>query len=138
MPFLRLYLPEISVSRKRHLAQKLIETTIRTFELRPSDRDQITVQFLSQARPRRANCRIEVGCRDLPPANQRAFAEDVAPMLMRSLHLRAKNRLARLMGAEAEMPAKVDVRFLKLRLDDTTANEWAVGDALVADWERAA
>ena len=30
MPYLRLYLPEISIAQKRHIAQKLIDLTLRT------------------------------------------------------------------------------------------------------------
>lgn len=137
MPYLRLYLPEIPIARKRQLARKLIDTTLRTFQLHPADRDQITIQFLTPAKVRpRPNCRVEVGCRDLPAANKRAFTENVAPLITRSLRL--QSRLDWLKGGKVGPVPTVDVRFLELPFDSASPNEWAVGDALMADWNRAA
>ncbi len=135
MPYLRLYLPEISIAQKRHIAQKLIDLTLCTSRLRRYwDRDQITIQFLSQPR---ADCRVEVHCHNLTSMNRRAFAEEVAPLLIRSLHLNVKNRLAWLMGVGAEKP-RVDVRFLELPFDDVIASESTVENAFEAEWQRVA
>ncbi len=138
MPYLRLYLPEISIAQKRHIAQKMIDTTLGAFRLPASDREQVTVQFLSQPRARQRGCRVEVLCRDLPADRKQAFAEAVSPMLVRSLHLQVKNRLAWLMGVEAKIPPKVEVQFLGLPFDNAPASEPMVGDAFVAEWEKAA
>lgn len=139
MPYLRLYLPEISIAQKRHVAQKLIDLTLRTFRRRRYwDRDQITIQFLPQPRPR-AECRIEVHCHNLTLVNKRAFAEEAAPMLIRSLHLNIKNRLAWLMGIGAEkLPPKVDVSFLELPFEDMSPAEYTIGEAFIAEWDRVA
>jgi hypothetical protein len=138
MPYLRLYLPKISIAQKRHVAQRLIELTLRTSRRRRYwDRDQITIQFLPQ--PHQDDCRVEVHCHNASSVNQRAFAEEVAPMLIRSLHLNVKNRLGWLMGMEADkMPPKVDVRFLELPFDTVVASEWTVGDAFISEWDRVA
>ncbi len=139
MPYLRLYLPEISIAQKRHIAQKLIDLTLCTSRLRRYwDRDQITIQFLSQPRERRrAACRVEVYCHNLTSMNRRAFAEEVAPLLTRSLHSKVKNRLAWLMGVAAEKP-RVDVRFLELPFDDVVVSESIVETTFEAEWQRVA
>jgi phenylpyruvate tautomerase PptA (4-oxalocrotonate tautomerase family) len=139
MPYLRLYLPEISIAQKRHIAQRLIDTTLRTFQLGAPDRDQITIQFLSLLRGRqRVECRVEVHCHDVPCERQQAFAEEVTPMLIRSLHLHVKNRLAWLMGTEPKIPPRIHVRFLDLPCNKFSPSEWTVGDAFLSEWERAA
>jgi hypothetical protein len=132
-------LPEISIAQKRHVAQKLIELTLRTSRRRRYwDRDQITIQFLHQAHPRqRGECRVEVHGHNLSSVNRRAFAEEVAPLLIRSLHLNVKNRLAWLMGVGAEKP-RVDVRFLELPFDDMIASESIVENTFEAEWQRVA
>jgi hypothetical protein len=140
MPYLRLYLPEVSIAQKRHIAEKLIDLTLRASRRRRHwDRDQITIQFLPQAQPRqRGECRVEVLGHNLTLVNQRAFAEEVGPMLVRSLHLNVKNRLAWLMGIEPKVSPKVDVHFRELPFDAVVADECAIGDEFVADWKRAA
>jgi phenylpyruvate tautomerase PptA (4-oxalocrotonate tautomerase family) len=132
-------LPEISIAQKRHIAQKLIDMTLRTFQLRSSERDQITIQFLSQpGSRRRADCHLEIRSHDLTAENKRAFAEEVAPMLVRSLHLHVKNRLAWLMGQESKMSPEVEVRFQELPIDEVSPSDWKVGDVFVAEWRRVA
>jgi hypothetical protein len=140
MPYLRLYLPEISIAQKRHVAQKLIDLTLRTSRRRRYlDREQITIQFLPQSQPRqRGQCRVEVLGHNLTTVNQRAFTEEVAPMLVRSLHLNVRNRLAWLMGIEPKVSPKVDVLFHELPFDAVVADECPVGDEFVAEWKHAA
>jgi phenylpyruvate tautomerase PptA (4-oxalocrotonate tautomerase family) len=141
MPYLRLYLPEVSIAQKRHIAQKLIDLTLRTFRRRRYwDRDQITIQFLPQPQPRqRAECRIEVHCHNLTLVNKRAFAEEVAPLLVRSLHLHVKNRLAWLMGLGADrMPPKVDIDFLELPFDDVISSELEMANTFSSEWDQVA
>ncbi len=138
MPYLRLYLPEVSIAQKRHIAQKLIDLTLRTSRRRRHwDRDQITIQFLPQPR-KRGECRVEVLGHNLTSVNQRAFAEEVGPMLVRSLHLNVKNRLAWLMGIETRLSPKVDVHFRELPFDAVVAEEGTVAEEFVADWKLAA
>jgi hypothetical protein len=139
MPYLRLYLPKISIAQKRHVAQKLIELTLRTSRRRRYwDRDQITIQFLTQPR-QWDDCRVEVHCHNASSVNQRAFAEEVAPMLIRSLYLNVKHRLGWLMGIEVDkMPSKVEVQFLELPSDIVVPSEWTVGDAFISEWDRVA
>ena len=111
MPYLRLYLPEVSIAQKRYIARELLDTLMQTFPL--AERHQINIQFLSRSRMRRG-CKLEVRGRNLDPESKRAFTAAVVPMLIRSLHLKVKNRLAWLTGGEASLPPKVDVEFVEL------------------------
>jgi phenylpyruvate tautomerase PptA (4-oxalocrotonate tautomerase family) len=130
MPYLRLYLPEISIAQKRHIARELMDTTLRSFPL--AERNQITVQFLSRARrPRRADCKLEVRGRDLDPESKTAFVKAVTPMLIRSLHLNVKNRLSWLMGSMAT-PPRVDVEFVDLSL---SSRDWTPERVSLDRWE---
>jgi hypothetical protein len=140
MPYLRLYLPEISIAQKRHVAQKLIDLTLRASRRRRHwDREQITIQFLPQSQSRqRGECRVEVLGHNLTSVDQRAFTEEVGPMLIRSLHLNVKNRLAWLMGIETKLSPRVDVHFHELPFDAVVAGECTVGDAFVSEWKKAA
>lgn len=119
MPYLRLYLPEVSIAQKRHIARELLDTLVQSFPL--AERHQINIQFLSRSRIRRG-CKLEVRGRNLDPDSKRAFTAAVIPMLMRSLHLNVKNRLAWLMGGGVAMPPKVDVEFVEL-----SHNAWDSG-----------
>jgi hypothetical protein len=62
----------------------------------------------------RCGCKLEVRGRNLDPDSKRAFTAAVIPMLMRSLHLNVKNRLAWLTGAAVSTPPRVDVAFVEL------------------------
>ncbi len=140
MPYLRLYLPETSIGQKRRIAEKLIDLTMHSFQQRrQSDRHQITIQFLSEASTEQGPaCRVEVHSRKLASRNQQVFAEEVEPMLVRSLHLHAKSRMARLMGVKPATPPAVEIEFLDLVPDEVATAECPIGDALIDDWNRAA
>lgn len=130
MPYLRLYLPEISVAQKRRIAQQLIETTLRTYPF--FDRHQITIQFLPLARSRRhTRCAVEVRGHDLPSENRSAFAEAAASLLVQSLRLKVKDKLAWLLGGQSAMPSPVDVEFFELPRNN---GEW-IGDVSADDWK---
>ena len=130
MPYLRLYLPEISVVQKRRLAQQLIETTLRTYPF--FDRHDITIQFLPLARSRRhSRCAVEVRGHDLPAENRSVFAEAAATLLAHSLRLKVKDKWAWLLGGQSAMSPPVDVEFFEL---PRNTGEW-IGDVSADDWK---
>ena len=134
MPTLRLYVPEISIAQKRHIARELLDTTVREFPL--SERRQVNIQFLSVPSKRSSSCRLEVRGRDLDSANRSAFADAAVSLLTRSLHLNIKQRLAWLMGIEPSTRSKVEVRFLESAEDSFSPAENTVGQAIVREWEQ--
>ena len=130
MPYLRLYLPEISVVQKRRLAQRLIETTLRTYPF--FDRYQITIQFLPLKRSRRHNrCAVEIRGHDLPTENRDVFAEAATSLLAQSLRLKVRDKWAWLLGSQSATTAPVDVEFFEL---PRNSGEW-IGDVSADDWK---
>ena len=125
MPYLRLYSRNVSIEPKRVIAQKLIETTLRTFHLRPEERTQVTIQFIpprqvsgidgsQPAIPRGADFMLEVMAHDLTEAKKRAFAEEAAAMLTQLLPTKTRSRIARLLGIKADHPRQIARKFDEL------------------------
>ena len=106
MPYLRLHLPEVPIQQKRVIAQKLIEITMHAFGLRPEERYQVSVEFVSEpqlsvaerfqrASQREADCLFEVMGHDLTEEKKKAFAKETAA------------------GLTPLLPAKWKIRFIE-------------------------
>jgi hypothetical protein len=125
VPYLRLYSPDITLDQKRVAAQKLIEITLRTFHLRPAERNRITIQFISQppargvhglypAIPRRADFTLEVIGHDLTEEKKSAFAEEASAMLAHLGSGKPRSRIARLLGIKADRTRQIALQFNEL------------------------
>jgi hypothetical protein len=125
MPYLRLYSRHVQIEQKSTIAQNLIEVTLRTFHLRPEDRNRITVQFIpppqvsgvdgsQPAIPRGADFTLEVMAHHLTEAKKKAFAEEAATVLAHLLPTKAGSRIARLLGIKPEPPRQVALQFDEL------------------------
>jgi hypothetical protein len=141
MPYLRLYSRYVPIEQKGIVTQKLIEVTLRTFHLRPEDRNRITVQLIPPPQvsgadvsqsviPRGADFMLEVMAHHLTEAKKRASAEEAAAMLAQLLPTKARSRIARLLGIKPEPPSQVVLQFDELSP--------AISDPFVADSERRA
>ncbi len=121
MPYLRLHVPELSIERKRIVAQQLIDITLRAFHLRPKDRYLISVEFVRE--PRAAylgstdgsqDCLLEVIGHNLTEAAKRAFIAEATSMLGEALPLRLKSRVARLVGIKPDAARQIGFEFGEL------------------------
>ncbi len=141
MPYLRLYSRDVAIEQKGIIARKLIEITLRTFHLRPEERNRITIQFIpppqvsgvdgsQPAIPRGADFMLEVMAHHLTEAKKEAFAEETAAMLSPLLPTKARSRIAHLLGIKADPPRQIALQF-----DELSS---AISDPLVADPERRA
>jgi hypothetical protein len=141
MPYLRLYSREAQIEQKRVIAEQLIEITLRTFHLRPADRNRITIQFIPPSQvsgvdgyqpaiPHGADFMLEVIAHHLTEAIERAFAEDVSAKLAPLLPSKTGSRIARLLGIKSDSPYKIALRFDELSP--------AISDPVVFDPERRA
>lgn len=125
MPYLRLYSPEIPVERKVFIAQKLIEITLRTFHLRPAERNRITIQFIPLSKedsanllqpsiPSGADLIFEVMGHDLTETKKREFAEEATSALSKLMPPKSRGRIARLLGIKADAPRQIAFQFGEL------------------------
>lgn len=125
MPYLRLYAQGLPVEQKRVIAQKLIETTLRTLKLRANQRYQTSVQFITISRasrvdgleaaiPRGADFTLEVIGHSLTEEKKRAFAEEAVAMLAHVAPTKPENRIARLLGIKAKRPRQIRLQFNEL------------------------
>jgi phenylpyruvate tautomerase PptA (4-oxalocrotonate tautomerase family) len=125
MPYLRLHLPEVPLEQKRVIAQKVIEITMRAFGLRPQERYQVSVEFISERQSsmadsfhhesqREANCLFEVIGHDLTEKKKRAFAEETSAFLTPLLPANWKMRLARLLGVKPNESRQIAFQFGEL------------------------
>jgi hypothetical protein len=141
MPYLRLYSSDVSIEQKRAIAQRLIEITIRAFNLRLEERHSVTVQFIQSPQrsgvdsfqpliPRGADFVLEVIAHHLTDAKKQAFGEAAATMLPPLLPTKARSRLARLLGIKSDPDRQVALQFAELSP--------AISDPFVADSERRA
>jgi len=99
------------IEQKRIIAQKLIEITMHAFHLRPRERYQVSIQFISEPKSnagnrvgppgnRDADCIFEVMGHDLTEEKKRAFAEETATLLAPLLPSKSKMHIARLLGVK--------------------------------------
>jgi len=121
MPYIRLYSREVSLGEKRVLAEKLISITLRALQLRPEQRNQITVQFV----PRNwspaafdallpsndATAVLEVSDHDLTVQKITAFVEAATPVLSQSSAVKHPGRIARMLGREADPARQIAFQF---------------------------
>ena len=122
MPYIRVYLPKVSIDQKRSIARKLIEITLRTFHLRPQDRYSISVEFISMIRARRlglsstdsTDLMLEVMGHELTEGTKRSFAKEAGGMLNQFLYSKSKSPFARLLGIKPEPPPKIAFQFAEL------------------------
>ena len=125
MPYLRLHLPEVPVEQKRVIAQKLIEVTMHAFRLRPEERCQVSIEFISEPKsnatsriwrssPRDADCVLEVMGHDLTEEKKKAFAEETSAVLTRLLPSKSKMHVARLFGMKPDVPRQIAFQFGEL------------------------
>jgi hypothetical protein len=136
MPYLRIYSPEVPLPQKRLIAQKLIEITLRAFQLRSEDRHRISIQFIPVTRfpvvaglkpavPHEAGFLLEVNDHGLTEAKKRAFAEEAKPMLTEELVAKARSRFARLLGIMPHISQQVALQFNEFNLDQLTGRDSA-------------
>jgi hypothetical protein len=120
-----MYLPQASIEQKRSMAEKLIEITLRTFQLHKRERYRISVEFISTF-PASALTRIaasaedyegyevEVMGHDLTERKKRAFSQEAAAMLAQFCSLTPRNRIARLLGINQPKRPEITFRFCEL------------------------
>lgn len=125
MPYLRLYSAEVPIEQKRVIAQKLIEITMHAFCLRPEERYQISIEFISEPKSsaaswigrsslRDADCIFEVLGHDLTEEKKRVFAGETAVVLTPLLPLKSKMRIARLLGVKPDVSPQIAFQFGEL------------------------
>ena len=112
MPYVRVYSQAVPIEQKRVIGEKLIEITLRTFHLRPQERNRITIQF--QAIPRGSDFTLEVIGHDLTEEKRKAFAEEASAMLARLVPVKPRSRIARLLGIKWNAPRQVVLEFDEL------------------------
>jgi hypothetical protein len=141
MPYLRMYSQHLPIEQKRVIAQKLIEITLRSFHLRPEDRNRITIQFISQPQvsegdplppviPPDGNVMLEVLGHDLTEEKKSAFTEEAAAMLADVVPPKPTSLIARLLRAKADTRRLIALQFHELSL--------GVGDPFVGEPQRRA
>ena len=141
MPYLRLYARDLSIEQKRDIAQKLIEITLRTFNLQADQRYRTTIQFITlpgvagvdgpdSATKRDPGLILEVLGHDLTEGRKRAFTKEATAMLTRLVPMKPWSRFARLLGIEVDSSRQVALQFNELSL--------AVSDPFVAEPRRQA
>lgn len=116
MPYLRLYSAEVPIEQKRVIAQKLIEITMHAFCLRPEERYQISIEFISEPKSslHDADCIFEVLGHDLTEEKKRVFAGETAAVLTPLLPLKSKMRIARLLRVKPDVSPQIAFQFGEL------------------------
>ncbi len=138
MPYLRLHSPDVPIEQKRVIAQKLVEITLRTFHLRPEERNRITIQFVPTGQvsgvdgselaiQHSGDFMLEVMAHHLTEAKKRAFAEEAAATLAPLLPTKARSRIASLLGIKAYRHRQIALQFDELST--------AISDPFVVDPE---
>jgi len=141
MPYLRLYAQHLPTEQRRVIAQKLIEITLRTFQLHADQRYQTSIQFitlpqlsgideLQAAVPREGDFTLEVIGHNLTEEKKRAFSEEAAAMLAHAAPMKPGNRIARLLGIKAKRPQQICLQFNELSP--------AISDPFVVDSQQCA
>ena len=125
MPYIRVYLPKVSIEQKRTIAQHLIDITLRTFHLRNQDRYRVSVEFVSMLRERAVNqfepsistspdLVLEVMGHDLTESTKRAFSQEAGAVLAQFVRSNPRNRVAHLLGIRPPAPPKIAFEFGEL------------------------
>ena len=125
MPYLRLYARELPTEQRRVIAQKLIEITLRTLQLRADQRYQTSIQFITQSHlsgideppgpaPSEGDFTLEVIGRNLTEEKKRAFSEEAAALLAHIAPAKPGNRITRLLGIKSKRPQQIRLQFNEL------------------------
>lgn len=124
MPYLRLYSQQIGIEQKRVIAQKLIQITLRTFQLRPEDSNRITIQFVplphsdaagsDYSEPPGSELSLEVLAHNLTREKKTAFAKQATDALATVVAGRSGWGIARFFGIKSDAPAQVFIQFNSL------------------------
>jgi hypothetical protein len=141
MPYLRLYSQEIGIEQKRVIARKLIDVTLRAFQLRPEDSHRITIQFVPlpssgsssgnhYLEQENVELMLEVLAHDLTKEKKTAFAKQAADTLTRVMPEKASRRIARFFGLKPDAAAQVTIQF--------NALSPAISDPFIPELERKA
>ena len=131
MPYIRLYSQEVPLEEKRSIAQQLISITLSTFQLRPEERSQITIQFMPrQLSPWRDASRtsgesavmLEFSDQHLTAEKISAFVKAATPMLGQSAAVKPRSRIARMLGKKADPARQIAFQFREVRSQGKAAS----------------
>jgi hypothetical protein len=119
MPYLRVRSQALPIDQKRVMAQKLIEITLHAFHLRAEERNQITIQFISQAPAdgndlKDADFTLEVIGHDLTEEKKAAFTEETTGMISHLMPHKPRGLIARLLRAKADTHGQISLQFQEL------------------------
>lgn len=125
MPYVQLYSRPLQLEQKRVIAEKLIEITLRTFRLRPDQRHQTSIQFVTLPQERRVNglqllisrqseFTLEVLGHNLTEEKKSAFAREAAAMLADLVPPGPWTRIARVFAPSAGRRRAVTLQFHEL------------------------
>ena len=124
MPYIRLYSREVPLETKRLIARELIKMTLDAFQLRPEERDRITVQFVPPAEDRdfssRNALKVEVSATPLTPKGISAFVAAATPMLKQAVGKPA-GVLASMVECRADSSRQIAFQFNQLSGADRQA-----------------
>jgi len=107
------------------MARKLIEITLSAFRLPAEQRNQVTVQFISQApsrdgdsfsptTPKEADFTFEVIGHDLTEEKKTAFTQEATLMITHLIPAKPAGLIARLLGAKADATRQIALQFCEL------------------------
>jgi hypothetical protein len=121
MPYIRLYSREVSLAEKRLLAEKLITIALSAFRLRPEERHQITIQFMSRNmsparfdpvfRKGETTVVLEVSGCELTAEKITAFIDAATPSLSHSAAVKPPSPIARMLGWERDPARQIAFQF---------------------------
>lgn len=140
MPYLRVYSRGLPIEKKRVIAQKLMEITLRTFQLPPEQRNRMTVQFVSESQtdgldgqplvPRGADFKLEVLIHHPTESGKRAFGKEVASTFADLARPTRWRRISSKLGLSSASTPRIVFQFNELSP--------AVSDPFVVQDRRAA
>jgi hypothetical protein len=118
MPYLRVHSQSLPIDQKRVMAQKLIEITLRAFHLRAEERNQITVQFISQVPAqdndlKDADFTLEVLGHGLTEEKKAAFIAETAG-ITQLIPLQRRGLIERLLGTKPDTHRQIALQFHEL------------------------
>jgi len=124
MPYLRVYSRGLTIEQKRTIAQRLMDVTLHTFQLRPEQRNQMTIQFVTESQldrlgghaliPREADFKLEVISHDLTESRKRAFGEEAVSTFAQLEQPTPWERIARMFGVGSASAGRVIFQFNEL------------------------
>jgi hypothetical protein len=140
MPYLRVYSRGLEIDKKRVIAQRLMEITLRTFHLPPEQRNRMNVQFVSESQtdrdsglaviPDDADYKLEVLIHHPTESGKRAFCQEAATTFAELEHPTAWQRITSMLGLRSASEPRVVLQFDELSP--------AVSDPFIVQQERMA